>query len=130
MRFAWGLVAAGALTLSSTSQARVGTCAAGALRVASYGHEGGGGTESAYLSFELRRPGRCTVSGYPGVSLLDGRHRLDVKQPQAQALEVRGLGDDALPVALGAADGDGTEQAAVRRERRGCGPQGFRLRWA
>ncbi|MDQ2759514.1 MAG: hypothetical protein M3Y17_03500 [Actinomycetota bacterium] len=70
------------------------------------------------------------MSGYPGVSLLDGRHRLDVKQPQAQALEVRGLGDDALPVALGAADGDGTEQAAVRRERRGCGPQGFRLRWA
>jgi hypothetical protein len=54
------------------------TCAAGALRVVAVGAQGASGTDYSLLRFELRRPGDCTLSGYPGVTLLNGRHRLNI----------------------------------------------------
>lgn len=51
-------------------------CAAGALRAVSSGGQGAAGTQFASLRFELRGPGRCTLSGYPGVTLLDAGRQL------------------------------------------------------
>ncbi len=53
-------------------------CAAGALRVVSYGGQGAAGTQFALLRFELRGSGACTLTGYPGVTVLDDGRRLDV----------------------------------------------------
>ena len=52
-------------------------CAASALRVISSGGQGAAGTQFAALRFELRGPGRCTLSGYPGVTLLNGAQRFN-----------------------------------------------------
>jgi len=48
------------------------------LRAVSIGSQGAAGTQFASLRFELRGAGRCTLTGYPGVALLDGARRLDV----------------------------------------------------
>jgi hypothetical protein len=48
------------------------------LRVVSFGGQGAAGTDFEFLRFELRRPGRCMLSGYPGVTLLDGQRRYNV----------------------------------------------------
>ncbi len=75
-----GLVVAAALSLSSTSQASAARCATGALRAVALGGLGGGaaGHFIAALRLELRGPGRCTLSGTPGVTLLNGRRRLKI----------------------------------------------------
>lgn len=73
-----GLVVAAALSLSSTSQASVARCATGALRAVALGGQGSAGTFNAVLRLELRGPGRCTLSGAPGVTLLNGRRRLEI----------------------------------------------------
>jgi hypothetical protein len=76
-----GLAVLVAFSLTASSQAtpptRDGQCAADDLRVVSVRGQGAAGTEFVPLRFELRRPGRCTLKGYPGVTLLDGSHGLD-----------------------------------------------------
>jgi hypothetical protein len=94
-----GLAAVAALGLTASSQATsppsVGRCAASALRVVSFRGQGAAGTEYAPLRFELRRGGPCTLTGYPGVTLLDGHHQFDVNVPRAPAFPVRTLRLDA-----------------------------------
>jgi hypothetical protein len=67
-----------ALAGGSSSEARGTRCAPGELRLISFGGQGAAGTEFAYLRLELRRPDRCTLTGYPGVTLLSGRRHLDI----------------------------------------------------
>ncbi len=72
-------VAVASLGLGSSSQASPPQCATDALRVVSRGGQGASGKIFAFLRFELRRPGgHCTLRGYPGVTLLNGRHRLNI----------------------------------------------------
>ena len=73
------LVALAVVSLGSTSAAQASSprCAAGELRVVSSGSQGAAGTQFSALRFEHRGPGHCTLSGYPGVTLLNGPHRFN-----------------------------------------------------
>lgn len=66
------------LGAGSASQAALARCATSALRAVSSRGGAALGTEFAGLRFELRKPGRCTLGGFPGVTLLDGDARLAV----------------------------------------------------
>ncbi len=72
------LALAGSGWAAADSHRGARTCATRALRVVSFGGQGAARTEFAFLRFELRRPGRCTLSGYPGVTLLNGHHQLNL----------------------------------------------------
>ncbi len=72
------VVVAVALLAPGASQASQPLCRSDALRVVSFGGQGASGLFFAYLRFELRRPGHCTLRGYPGVTLLNGHHRLNI----------------------------------------------------
>ena len=63
----------------SASGASTSRCPAGALRLRDLGTDGAAGLGIDLLRFELRRPGACTLRGYPGVTLLDGRRKLRVR---------------------------------------------------
>jgi hypothetical protein len=75
MLVAAGVAAAG---VGATSHAAVARCSTSALRAVSSGSQGAAGTDFAELRFELRRPGRCALGGFPGVTLLDGDARIAV----------------------------------------------------
>lgn len=78
-RLGVGLVALALLSLGSTSAAQASSprCAASELRVVSSGSQGAAGTQFSALRFEHRGPGHCTLSGYPGVTLLNGPDRFN-----------------------------------------------------
>jgi hypothetical protein len=70
--------AATLLVLGAPSQAGLARCSTSALRAVSSGGNGAAGTQFAQFRFELRTSGRCTLGGFPGVTLLDGDARLAV----------------------------------------------------
>lgn len=78
-RLGVGLVALALLSLGSTSAAQASSsrCAASELRVVSSGSQGAAGTQFSALRFEHRGPGHRTLSGYPGVTLLNGPDRFN-----------------------------------------------------
>lgn len=78
--FSLGLLAgATVVSVGSSSQASATRCPTDALRLVAQPGQGAAGTEFVPLRFELRRPGHCTLGGYPGVTLLTGSHPLHVR---------------------------------------------------
>jgi hypothetical protein len=82
-----------ALSLTASSQATSAPndvrCAADSLRVDSLGGEASAGTDAAFLRLELRRGRPCTLSGFPGVTLLDGHRAFNVNVPRTPDFPVR-----------------------------------------
>jgi len=71
-----GCLAAIAATSPASAQAPNRRCATSELRAVSLGQQGAAGTQYGLLRLQLRRPGRCTLRGYPGITLLRGHRRL------------------------------------------------------
>jgi len=78
-----------------SASASAGRCMAGALRAVSSGGQGAAGTQFASLRFELRGAGRCTLRGFPGVTLLDAGRRLSTDVRRFSAGRMRPVVIDA-----------------------------------
>jgi Protein of unknown function (DUF4232) len=71
-----GCLAAIAATTPASSQTPDRRCVTSELRAISLGQQGAAGTQFGSLRLQLRRPGSCTLRGYPGITLLRGHRRL------------------------------------------------------